>query len=226
MPKTRNKVQTTRPRPSRHHFTPKRGRPTAAQAASISRSILDAAAERFLSIGYEASSMEAIAASAGIPKSTLYKRYRDKMSLLRAVVRDRVSTWSAISTEDSAALGTDIEQRLKRHAEWVLHWGSSDEVRAFRRLAAGSWQGAAEVAQILNEFGYVAMVDYLESELGQFGVEPGKTLQDPRYVAIALMALLSGWLMQTPLNRPITRAAASRFAHKAVDLLIKGRAAW
>ena len=139
---------------------------------------------------------------------------------------DRVSAWSAISTEDSAALSTDIEQRLKRHAEWVLHWGSSDEVRAFRRLAAGSWQGAAEVAQILHDFGYAAMIDYLESELRQFAAEPGKPLQDPRYVAIALMALLSGWLIQTPLNAPITRTAASRFAHKAVDLLIYGRAAW
>lgn len=170
--------------------------------------------------------MEAIAASAGIPKSTLYKRYVDKMSLLRAVVMDRVSTWSAISTEDGAPLSTDIEQRLKRHAEWVLHWGSSDEVRAFRRLAAGSWQGAAEVAQILHEFGYAAMVDYLESELVQFGTEPRRTMQDPRYVAIALMALLSGWLMLTPLNAPIPRAAAARFAHKAVDLLVYGRAAW
>src|SRR5690349_22072217 len=67
-------------------FKAKRGRPTAHQSAAIERVIHEAAAKAFLSIGYERTSMEAVAAEAGVPKSTLYKRFPDKRTLLRAVL--------------------------------------------------------------------------------------------------------------------------------------------
>src|ERR1051325_1024332 len=54
---------------------PRVGRPTAERVEAIDRSILAAAREAFQAHGFEAASMEAIAAAANVSKSTLYSRY-------------------------------------------------------------------------------------------------------------------------------------------------------
>lgn len=207
-------------------FTPRRGRPDARQAAAISETILAAATQLFLSRGYEGVSMEAIAAAAGIPKSTLYKRYRDKKSLVRAVVEHRVSTWSAIQTRENPTLPADLEGRLKRHAETALVWTQSGEVRALSRLAAGTWDGAAEVAGTLHQMGYQHLVNYLEQEIREFGEADGHAVKDPAAVATTLLALLSGWLATRPPGVSIPREETRAFACKAVELIMFGRAAW
>ncbi|MBB3949527.1 AcrR family transcriptional regulator [Aureimonas jatrophae] len=51
----------------------------------MSRRIVEIAEERFLTDGFDATSMEAIAIEAGISKRTLYARFRSKPLLLQAV---------------------------------------------------------------------------------------------------------------------------------------------
>ena len=126
---SRERSAEQRPRPR------KRGRPTAAVAAAISQAILSAATRLFLAQGYEGTTMEAIAAAAGVPKSTLYKRHGDKMALLRTVVQGRLAAWSAIASQARPALPTNLEQRLQRRVEIVLAWAASEEVQALGRLA-------------------------------------------------------------------------------------------
>lgn len=207
-------------------FKPMRGRPTVDQAAAISQSILNAAAELFLSKGYEATSMEAIAESARVPRSTLYKRFPSKLLLLQAVTRERVAQWEAIGGQGYQPLSNDLETRLKQHAEQVLYGANSDDVRAFMRLTAGSWEGAAEIRQILNEVGYNAMVIFLEKEIRTFCQADGANLKDARMVAEALMAMLTGWLSARQQDAGVSPKEAQAFAHVAVELLLHGRSAW
>jgi AcrR family transcriptional regulator len=207
-------------------FTPKRGRPTADQASAIARTILAAATELFLAQGYEATTMEAVAAAAGVPKPTLYKRHPDKMSLLRAVMAERLAVWSQIQSARNANLPRDLAGRLKYHAKEVLVWSGSEEVRAFSRLAAGAWGGAAEITEILRVSGYDAMIDKLEAEIRQAAPADGVAVRRPRVVASALMALLSGWLATRPAGDRLTEDEAMAFADTAVDLLMHGKAAW
>jgi AcrR family transcriptional regulator len=207
-------------------FSPRRGRPTAGQAAAISRSILHAAAELFLSKGFEATSMEAIAEAANVPRSTLYKRFPSKLSLLHAVTRDRVAHWEAMGARRYAPMSNDLEARLKQHAEQVLYWANSDDVRAFMRLASGTWEGATEIRQILNAVGYNAMVVFLESEIRTFGQADGAKVKNARAVADTLMAMLTGWLSARQNDAGVSPKEAQAFAHAAVDLLLYGRAAW
>lgn len=77
---------TTVPRkePSR----PKRpygGRPSLKEAEQLHDRILDSAAELFAKHGYGGTSIESIAAHAGIAKLTLYRRFDDKDALFQAV---------------------------------------------------------------------------------------------------------------------------------------------
>jgi AcrR family transcriptional regulator len=69
------------------------GRPKAADAALIADRIVTVAAERFLRDGYAATSIEAIAAQAGVSKRTFYARFPDKPAILVAVIDRLVHEW-------------------------------------------------------------------------------------------------------------------------------------
>src|ERR1700693_570770 len=62
------------------------GRPSRQPAAPLSERILAAATQLFLSLGYGATSVEAVARRARISKRTFYHRFRDKPALFVAVV--------------------------------------------------------------------------------------------------------------------------------------------
>src|SRR5215831_11028175 len=67
--------------------TPRRGgRPSLAQAEKLGERILDVATQLFLSHGYGATSIDAVARRAGVSKRTFYHRYADKPALFSAVV--------------------------------------------------------------------------------------------------------------------------------------------
>src|ERR1700691_1816365 len=55
------------------------------------RAILGAATTLFLRDGYQATSMDQIAAAAAVSKQTVYKQFADKQSLFREIVADTVA---------------------------------------------------------------------------------------------------------------------------------------
>jgi AcrR family transcriptional regulator len=64
------------------------GRP---RDASRDVAILDAALRVLIEVGYDQLSVEAVAARAGVAKTTVYRRYRDKAALVAAAVEHRSS---------------------------------------------------------------------------------------------------------------------------------------
>ena len=69
------------------------GRPTAAEAKRRRDHLLETAGERFLQLGFDGTSMEAVAESAGISKQTLYAHYPDKSALFSAVLQQLIDRW-------------------------------------------------------------------------------------------------------------------------------------
>jgi AcrR family transcriptional regulator len=205
-------------------FRPKRGRPTADQAQAISRSIMTAATQVFLAEGYERASMDAVAARAGVPKSTLYKRYPDKKALLRAVLRERLSAWSSAAPADD--IGEDLQTRLEHYARTMLVRAMSGELRAFFNLAASAWSGPGEAHERRDAIGYTSMLDLLAREIRVHGPAHGVQAKDPRRVAGALMSMLTGWIQWDAPCGAEAEAEAAVFAHTAVGLLISGSAEW
>ena len=81
-------------------MTRRTGRPTRAEAVEIDRRIQTVAVESFISNGFDGTSMEAVAASAGVTRRTLYAKYRDKEALFVAAVPLALATsLSGISLE-------------------------------------------------------------------------------------------------------------------------------
>ena len=86
---------------------PRRGRPRSQQAH---RALLDAALREFVARGYEAMSLEAIAAAAGVSKLTLYRRWDSKLALVQEVLQ---SLSDVTPMEDQGSLEEDLRVLLR-----------------------------------------------------------------------------------------------------------------
>ena len=79
------------------------GRPPRDQGEARHAALLDTALDMFLDAGFAGTTMEAVAAAAGMTKRTVYARYPDKAALFRATV-ERAIARSTVSAEALAVL--------------------------------------------------------------------------------------------------------------------------
>jgi TetR/AcrR family transcriptional regulator, mexJK operon transcriptional repressor len=98
--------------PRRRTRRPAAGRPTKEQAEARHAELLDHALDHFLEKGFEPATIEAIAASVGMTKRTVYARYPDKASLFRAAVRRAIEQLAVPAERIRAADCGDLEQTL------------------------------------------------------------------------------------------------------------------
>jgi len=101
---------TPRRRQTRPRSAP--GRPTKERAEARHAELLDSALDLFLARGFEPTTIEAIAASVGMTKRTVYARYPDKVSLFRAAVRRAIEQLAVPPQRIRAADCGDLEQTL------------------------------------------------------------------------------------------------------------------
>src|SRR5215469_5721913 len=102
------------------------------------QAIIDAAQRVFLDQGFAGSSVDAIAAAAGVSKQTIYNHFGDKEALFRAVVRAVQSNVAGEFHEAgleerltaSDDLGCDLRELGRRWVSAVL----AEDVAALRRL--------------------------------------------------------------------------------------------
>lgn len=214
-------VTQDRKSPSGRSSSYGRGRPKAGTTSEISTAIMEAATAAFLDKGFEDVSMEAIAASAGITKVTLYKRFPDKRSLLRAVVKARRQ-----NTPPAEPSSIGIEARLKQLATTILVGGVSPELRAYHALVTTAWPDPSDMPAREEVLGYNDMLLMLEREIRLGSQELGVHSSRAQTVALALMAMLSGWFEHRSPDPSRDAADADAFARTAVDLLVHGKNAW
>ncbi|MCE7796744.1 TetR/AcrR family transcriptional regulator [Sphingobium sufflavum] len=205
----------------------RRGRPSRKEAQAIDRRVLDAARACFLANGFAGTTMDAIASHAGVTKVTLYQRYADKVALLRAMMRERVETWSVMAQQRPAPRGDTLEDRLRYFARSMLHWSQDAEVKAFGNLIRECWGSARPVAEEVQSIRDGRMIDVLEEQMAQFRVKEGVVIENPRQLA----AIFVGMLTAFPGNAADPGAVVSEqsmagYADKVVDILFSGRAGW
>lgn len=201
-----------------------RGRPSQKQSQAITAAILDAATALFLKDGFDGTSMEAVANAVQIPKTTLYKRYPDKLGLLNAVLVNTVASWSQVTSKQNTKLTSDLRQRLTHNVTTMLLWTTKSEVRAFRKLALSA---SGRSSGALTDFlGYTGMLDYLSSEIRVHGPASGIHAKAPERIAEAIMAMISGWVNSRGPETPISAEDASTQAAFIIDVLVDGHQAW
>ncbi len=193
------------------------GRPSRAAAVLLDGTILDAASAKFLNHGYAATSMESVAAAAGVSKRTLYARHAGKAALLLAVVSRLVARWLA---PYDAALARDLslEQGLLHAARNMLATALTPEALSLHRLVLSEAGRVPELGRILAAAGAGVGIAHLSDLLARAGIA------DPVWHAEAFMHLvLTGPQRRgLGLGRPLDAAGQEEWARRAVALFLRG----
>jgi AcrR family transcriptional regulator len=151
--------------------------------------VLDAAVEVFLANGFDQTSMDAIAARAGVSKTTVYAHFADKLALFRAVVERSGRSLSVQMDETRLRAGQDPRARLTELVLIVLEATTAPDFLAFLRVMVSEsvrhpdLSYPAEAAELVDVIGLVASA--LEDEANQHGYE----LSDSRAFATLLLRM-------------------------------------
>jgi AcrR family transcriptional regulator len=185
------------------------GRPRSARAH---RAILDAAIDLFVDQGFEAMSIEGVAARAGVGKTTIYRRWQSKEDLVIDAIDELIMDVEPVET---GSLRQDLVDLLTQ-LQVVLTSSRAGEVfpRMIPHVAGGSPLGQAYLRRVIEP--RFAM---LRSTLGR-AVERGEfpADADPELVR----GLLVGPLLMWKLIGRLTRQGARERAERIVDTVLEG----
>src|SRR5947209_276704 len=129
--------------------------PTGDRAERKRRAIIDAARKRFLRDGYE-TSVETIAAEAGVSKATVYNHFGSKEALFIAIVGDALDeALGATLTEAEARLRgtTDVREALIQTARAWVAGVTHPAVLALRNLVTAEIRRFPELGKAWEERG-------------------------------------------------------------------------
>lgn len=158
--------------------------------------ILDAAKALFIRNAFAGTSMDAVAAEAGVSKLTVYSHFGDKDNLFREVIRARMQDLLPESTYDFDPQQDDIGETLLRIALIYAHLDCDQEVvGTWRAILSDCRQGNPRYGRLLWEEGPTRTHRLMERLL-QKAVATGQLVIDdmPR-TCIQFFALIKGDLV-------------------------------
>ena len=199
------------------------GRPSREAAARLESLILDAATELFLTQGYGAVSIEALASRLRISKRTFYSRFRDKADLFKAVVSRLIDRWRA-SFEAHLVATTSFEDTLRKAAEQLLAVTMTPEALALYRIILAEARRFPELAQVMNEVGAESGIVRIGQLLQHEAAAGRLRLDDVRFAAEQFMVMVIAGPRRRALGlgRPLDAAELERWAHRSVSLFLDG----
>jgi AcrR family transcriptional regulator len=141
-----------RHRPARRKARPG-GRPSRAASLELRDRILEAATELFLTEGYGATSIEAVAARAGVSKRTFYHRFDDKAALFDAVVHRIIQQIRPPQTVPLLE-GATMQEILRRLAGLILRAALTPQAIALHRLVTAESQRFPNLVRAVYQEGW------------------------------------------------------------------------
>jgi TetR/AcrR family transcriptional regulator, mexJK operon transcriptional repressor len=195
-----------------------------AEAEQLGETILDVAAELFLSEGYGATSIEAIARRARIAKRTLYARFRDKAELFGAVVHRLVER---LRGSNDAALfeGGTLEEILTRLAQFILRAALSPEALALNRVILAEATRFPELAAVVSERGGSReAVSRIAALIERQSPPAAPARRNASFAAAQFLQMVVALPQRRALGlgTPMTEAELDAWARDTVALFLKG----
>ena len=153
--------------------------------------ILQAAQSLFLHSGYEGTSMDAIAAEAGVSKLTVYSHFTDKETLYAAAIRVVCEAQLPDLYCGEQPHGS-IDQTLQRIGNAFCVLINSSESLALHRLLVGMAGQDARLAQLFYQEGPQRVCDGMVQILQQACARGELCVDQPLEAARQFFALLKG----------------------------------
>src|SRR4051812_1840766 len=155
------------------------GRPSREHAQRRHEELLDRALEVFLANGFEHSTVDSIAAAAGMAKLTIYARYPDKGALFEAAVQRAVDRW-IVPIETLQALETDdLEETLVAIARIRLESYTSPAGIALQRILNAEGYQFPKLYRLAYDQGTVPALHFIAEVLRRHAATGTIELDDP-----------------------------------------------
>lgn len=199
------------------------GRPSRQQSAQLADRILDVAETLFLTHGFGATSIEAVAKRAGISKRTFYHRFTGKERLFESVVRRLIERW--LPPFDTALLApASLAEGLQRSAEYMLNIALTPEALALHRMIIHEAQRFPALARIMHELGAASGIERIAQSL-QPRIDSGELRAiNARFAAEQfILSVVTGPQRRAlGLGIPLTATEVTSWARNAVELFLDG----
>jgi TetR/AcrR family transcriptional regulator, mexJK operon transcriptional repressor len=196
----------------------KRGRPTDLQKRD---EIVLSAKRSFFDHGYAATSIEAIAAKAGVSKVTIYNHFGDKRGLFTAAVEHECENIRGQLLFDESS--GSVRDRLLAFGRSMVAFLSRPEMIRFEQRIAAEVELEPELGECFLNAGpwrmHRALAQLLEREHGRGSLQ----IDDPMQAAEQLAAMCKGLAdMERRFTGHSDSTAADRRVQSAVDLFLRG----
>lgn len=171
---------------------PAAGRPTREQAQQRQEELLDHALEVFLANGFEGSTIDAIAAAAGMAKRTIYARYPDKAALFEAAVQRAVDRW-VVPVETLQAVETDdLAETLVAIARIRLERYTSPAGIALQRILNAEGYRFPKLYRLAYHQGTVPALRFIADVLNRHAAAGAIEVDEPEVLGGAFLAMVVG----------------------------------
>ena len=200
------------------------GRPSRSEALLLGERILEVATALFLTEGYGSTTIEAVAAGAGISKRTFYHRFDNKAALFAAVVH-RIIQQIRPPQEVPLLEGTTLHEILRRLAGFILRAALEPHAIALHRLVTG------ESARFPNLLRAVYDEGWAQAATALIGDLLARELHDP-HLDLELRNFAAEQFVDMVITLPQRRAAGlgapltprelDAWADRAVALFLNG----
>jgi AcrR family transcriptional regulator len=168
---------------------PRRGRP---RDPERSRRILDAARNHFYAHGLERTSVDAIAAEAGVSKMTIYSNFASKEGLFEAVVRDRTDQVMGGLAGVEAMDPEQPQKALMVIGEQFLALAREDDALGQFRSMYGAAGAQPEACRAFHRQGAERLISDLAAYLRRATDAGSLRVQRPRQAADLFLAMFLG----------------------------------
>ncbi|MEM6513138.1 MAG: TetR/AcrR family transcriptional regulator [Pseudomonadota bacterium] len=165
------------------NVTARRGRPKSEEKRL---QIRNAAAQLFMSEGFERTSMDSIAAHAGVSKQTVYSHFASKDELFRSCIVNKVEEYQLLLDK---ADSLSLEKGLRRLANGYIELICDDRAMSMWRLLIGGALTHTHMANAFYETGPGATTESLSRFLRQHADSLSTTDYDEAartFIALAL----------------------------------------
>lgn len=189
-----------------------RGRPSDPGKA---QAVLDAASHLFLANGFAATSMDAVAARAGVSKLTVYNRFGSKATLFQRVIETKCQ--QMLGSLDGLPIDrADARQVLNAVGQAFVELVTGDAAMAAHRLVVQERHRAPELGQLFFESAIMNCAGRVARVIDRLVVQGDIAVDDPVQAArdimtmwraepVALAELGVGRLTDADLHRHVAR---------------------
>ena len=191
--------------------------------------ILDTARQMFLERGYDATSLDDVAAASGVSKTTVYNNFRDKEGLFSAVVLTVTERAEQIISELAGTLDTDepLAARLTAVARALAYGVLNPDVVQLRRLAISEALRFPDIVTAYWDRAPARTLALLTESFTQMAAQGELDTDDPAAAAAlfayAVLGLYQDQALLQP-SLPLARADLDEHVRKMVSAFLRAYA--